>query len=660
MSCSEGFKKNNTEEGKYVLVNKYLNLAQDDELDKTYRIKCSDSAFLELIKLDNDSLNRRSFFKVANRYYSLYELEKYHEVSKKVLYLSIESNDSLSVARAQYYIGDYFFEKTKNDSAYYFYTKAEKTYLSVKSEMDLANTILHKAYILLYEKDYLGSEITTIKALNFSEKHKDNLVKYQCYVNLGSSLLGLNNFEKALEYHNKALHQIEKLKNEACYEIFKAQTHNNIGLVYLKNNKYTEAKLSFVKGLQIKNIEKTQPLLYASLLDNLAYTKFKTNDFTAFNDFDESLKLRDSLGNLPGIVKSKIHLTEYFLSIKNPNKAFQLNYEAYKIAKDAKFHGEVLQALDLLSKTDVENGLAYSNEYIKLNDSLYSSERETRNKLARIEFETDEIIHEKEILSEQNKLIFVISLIVVSFGILLYIILYLRSKQKELIFAQEQQSANEEIYKLMINQQIKVDEVRNIEKNRIAKELHDGIMNKLTSTRLNLFVLSRRRDEETIQNCIGYINDIQNIEKEVRLIAHELNNDIFAQKNSFKSILKELFEDQNKLFSAKCEFEADKKINWEKIDVSVKMNLYRIIQEALNNCNKYASASKVYIQIYKDEAENITLSIKDNGAGFNSNKKKNGIGMKNMSERAASIGGTFRINSEINQGTTILIEFTVI
>ena len=44
----------------------------------------------------------------------------------------------------------------------------------------------------------------------------------------------------------------------------------------------------------------------------------------------------------------------------------------------------------------------------------------------------------------------------------------------------------------MINQQLKADEIRNSEKNRIAKDLHDGIMNKLTSTRLNLFVLSKK------------------------------------------------------------------------------------------------------------------------------------------------------------------------
>ncbi|MEQ3662488.1 MAG: ATP-binding protein, partial [Flavobacterium sp.] len=82
--------------------------------------------------------------------------------------------------------------------------------------------------------------------------------------------------------------------------------------------------------------------------------------------------------------------------------------------------------------------------------------------------------------------------------------------------------------------------------------------------------------------------------------------------------------------------------------------------EALNNCNKYAKATNINIQIHKEASDKITLSIIDDGVGFKLNKKKNGIGMKNMSERAESIDGTFKIYSEINKGTKILIEFQAI
>lgn len=87
------------------------------------------------------------------------------------------------------------------------------------------------------------------------------------------------------------------------------------------------------------------------------------------------------------------------------------------------------------------------------------------------------------------------------------------------------------------------------------------------------------------------------------------------------------------------------------------MNLFRIIQEALNNCNKYSEAKNIDINIYKDDSDPlIILSIEDNGIGFDLEKKKNGIGMKNMTERANSIGGKFKVFSELNMGTSILVE----
>lgn len=629
-------------------------------LNKETKLKHLDSAsYIVSKQKDTDSIKIKNTFKIANRYYTLLEYQKYFQVSKEALNLSIKQKDTLNIAKSEYYIGDYYFFTSKNDSAYYYYLKAEKKYNKLNDKFNLAKTLLHIAYVLLYERDYLGSEAQTIKVLNIANEINDPGLIYECYVNLGSSLSGLKNYEKALVYHIKALNQIEVLENDIYTPLYKAQVLNNIGYVYINLNQYTNALKYYSKALEIKNFKQLHPILYSSVLSYYSYSKYKLNDKSAILGLQETLKIRDSINDLAGKIKSRIHLTEYYLKEKDTLKALQLNNQAYDLAKKANYNKEVLLTLDMYTKLEPKNGLKYAKEYIKISDSLQEHERNTRNKLARIEYETDEIIQEKELLSNQKSLVVIVSAILLFISALLYIILYQRSKQKELVFAQEQQTANEEIYRLMINQQLKADEIRNSEKNRIAKDLHDGIMNKLTSTRLNLFVLSKKRDEETIKNCIGYINDIQNIEKEIRLIAHELNNDIFEQKNSFKSILKELFQNQNKLFLAKCEFHLDENILWDKIDASVKMNLYRIIQEAFNNCNKYANALKIDVNIYKNGEKNIVLLIKDNGIGFSVNKNKKGIGIENMSDRAKSIGGSFIIESKINKGTTILIEFVV-
>ena len=71
---------------------------------------------------------------------------------------------------------------------------------------------------------------------------------------------------------------------------------------------------------------------------------------------------------------------------------------------------------------------------------------------------TDEIIVEKEAISNKFRFILISSLLVIFFGILFYIILYQRSKHKELLFNQEQQKANEEIYKLMLDKHDELEE----------------------------------------------------------------------------------------------------------------------------------------------------------------------------------------------------------
>lgn len=639
-------------------INSYLSSAQDGTNSYESRMKYSDSAYAELQQKNNDSTLRRNYFKVANRYFSLYELEKYKKAAKKALELGKNSKDSVTIAKSFCYLGDYFFEKAKNDSAYWYYNKSEKIYRSLNDKENLSRLILYKAYVLLYEKDFMGSETATIRALDISKEIQEDVLIYECYVNLGSSLLGLDNFDRALYYHSKSLIQLDKLKTNPSYDAMKAQTFNNLGLVYQKNKEYEKAIENFQKGLAVNNLLRIHPVVYSALMDNLAYSKFKLNKNEGYEELNRSLFIRDSIGNVAGMIRSKMHLSEYHLSKGNIAKALQLNDEANALALKSSYNDDLLKTLDLYTKIIPKKGLYYAKKYIKLSDSLYDLERATRNKLARIEFETDEIIHENEAISSENKRIITIAVLTVLFVALLYIILFQRSKQKELILIQEQQRTNEEIYQLMLDQQVKLDEVKHIEKNRIARELHDGIMNKLASTRLNLYILTRRTDEETIKKCIGHINEIQNIEKEVRAIAHELSNEVFSEKSNFKSILTELLIEQQNLYAPECEYNIDKEIQWDIFDVETKMHIYRILQEALNNCNKYANAKTISVSIVKRE-KIVTLQIQDDGEGFNLNKAKKGIGIKNMFQRTTAVNGELNIESEIGKGTTLFLKIPI-
>lgn len=634
----------------------YFENSSNVNLDKEIRLKYIDSAknIIQQVS-ENDSIKIKNYFKLANRYFTLLEYEQYKETTNKILDLSKSIDDSLSIAKAEYYLGDYYFSLSKNDSAYYYYLEAEKKYETIKDKENLANTILHKAYVLLYEKDFLGSESETIKVLNIAKEINDQSLIYECYVNLGSSLSGLGDYNKALEYHQKALLQIKKIEDENYKPLFQAQTLNNIGFVYLSINKFNEASQIFEEGLKINNLKEIQSVLYTSLLDNFAYSRFKINKNEGLKDFQKALTIRDEIDDIYGKINSRIHLTEYYLSQNDTLKAIQLNSEANKLAKESHYNKEVLITLDFYTKLIPEEGLSYARDYIKLNDSLQKLERATRNKLARIEFETDEIISEKETLSNQRKIILITSLLIISFGFLLYIILYQRTKHKEMVFNQQQQESNEEIYRLMLNNQEDIDEVRSNVKRNIALELHDNILNRLTGVRLNLFAISKRQDQETIENAIKYIDKIRVIEQEIRAFSHHLHKESEINKSNFKNILEELLKNQKETYNTECSCDIvfDEAMN--NLSPEIKMNIYRIIQEAFNNINKYANASKIDLRLNVVDRF-LYLEINDNGVGFNVKKIKSGIGLKNMKSRSEDIKGRIIITSEKGKGTNIKLK----
>ena len=615
-------------------------------------------------KLDSSPENLQKsdyYLTLANRYYNIDKKDLFLKISQKVLYNSTLNKDSLHIVKSSEFLGDYYFENFKTDSAFYYYSKAEKTYRKLKNETDLINIKLSKANILYFEKDFAGAETAAINVIKIAIQKNNKRGVYDSYLLLGNCLTGLNNPEKALEYYNKAFALTSKLKTDTQYNLLKAQPYNFIGTVYNKTKQYGKAVAFFEKGLKVANFKTSEPLLYANLINNLAYSQLMLGDKKAINQLEEALQIRDSLQNIPGIVSSKINLAEYYLRQKDSQTALKYVNQAKLTSHINNMFEDELTTLALLSRIEPEKSKFYNNRFIVLSDSLQTIERATRNKFARIEFETDEIITEKKVVESENQklitqIIWILGIGFVSLSVLglLYYTKKQHSKNKELQFEQDQQKANQAIYQLMLDQQAKFDEGRHLEQKRISQELHDGIMNKLTSVRLNLFVLNKKTDAETIKTCIKHINEIHDIEKEIRTISHNLRNDFFNSNASFKIIIKDLFEGFSGTYNIKIDLYIDDKIIWEKIETNIKMNLYRIFQESLQNIHKYANADLIIVKIIKSETE-ISISIKDNGIGFDINKTKDGIGLKNMQSRIKSINGTIMIHSKKDIGTNLIM-----
>lgn len=613
----------------------------------------------EIEVYDFDTISRDKYINLALRYYQLNDLKSFKSFSKKIEDESSLIHDTVGMIQSKCFLATYYISKYQNDSAYYYYSKGEKLSRTHKLKPFLGSILINKAELLTYQKDFSGSETLATKALRIGNERRDNYLVYECYLILGKSLKGLNNYEDSMNYYLKALEKTDVLKENYQYFSLKAQIYNYIALLCQKQNKHRKAIEYIQKALLLEDFRYNDVRNYCYLKSTLAYSKFKLGDNKCLPLFEETLKIGDSLQSVPIQLTSKLNLSEYYLFQKDSLKAQHFSEEARQLAHKNKVFEDELKALELLAKIDPKNDSHYNQRYITLNDSLQNVERATRNKFARIEFETDEITNqknlaetEKEKISAQRWMILGFSLFFIVLLMLLYVSHRQRSKNKELQYRQQQQQANEEIYRLMFDQQQKIEEGKQIEKRRISKELHDGVMGKLTAIRLNLFVLNKKTDPETITRCMEHVNEIQNIEKEIRKISHDLNHNLFTDVSDFILMVNNLVDNIKEHSHVQFKIITDEKLDWNIVNSVVKMQVYRILQEALQNIEKYAQANNVVISMLEKEGK-LSVTITDDGIGFDINSAKNGIGHKNMRERAAEIKGEFAISSIVGKGTKI-------
>jgi signal transduction histidine kinase len=632
-----------------------LNKINNQSIDKKHKDKLLENLYEKLISNKNDSINRNFLFEISNVYYYDNEFDNYLKIINKIKNLSIADKDYTHLAKSLYYTGDYYDEKNLLDSAYYNYFQSEKFYILSKDSANIGKVKLKKAGILYDNGSFKECENELVKALILLKDKNELRLLYSCYNILGLNLIELKDYSKSLEYFNLAQIQLNKLEKRDTpnLEFSKSTCLNNIGNVYVKMENYDNAQRFYNKALSIKDLNKSKPILYAMILSNLAYVKLKKgNTSEAKNMFLESYKIRDSLKSDAGIISSKYYIGQYYLSQKDTLKAIENITSCYTLSKKVKSSPDVINSLKLLTEIDTKNKKYYTKEYFSVSDSLQHAERVTRNKFARIEFETDQVEEENSILIKKNTYIITGAILLLSIAGIFFMLYRLKTKNKDLQHIQDQQTKNEEIYQLLLKQQSISEESRKEERNRIAMELHDGVVNSVFTSRFNLMQLQSSESEKKSE----LIKELEKTETEIRKVSHELNTNLNFIDDSIIKMITNLVEVQKNEWNTQFIINIDKFVDWNKIAVESKMNTYRIIQEALQNVNKHAKAERCMVIILKT-GDKTTIKITDNGIGFNTKKYKKGIGLKNINERVNAIKGTLTINSKSNKGTSIEIVF---
>lgn len=247
-----------------------------------------------------------------------------------------------------------------------------------------------------------------------------------------------------------------------------------------------------------------------------------------------------------------------------------------------------------------------------------------------------------------------IAFILLTVSILVFIY-YSRKKiiQKEI----EKKDIEIKYQKEMLNAAILTQEK---ERKRIARDLHDEISSKINIISLNShFLNAKDLSESEIKQITSNIIDVSaRVLESTRRISHDLLPLIFEEFGIHVAI-EELCSNYYNSNSLKIEYiNPHKQIIFDEIDKNKHLHLFRILQELVTNSIKHGNATKIKIELDKNESNRL-LSYNDNGIGFDATKEviKKCLGMKNIESRVDFLNGQFKIETAINEGFKFILNF---
>ncbi|XOV95363.1 MAG: PAS domain S-box protein [Bacteroidota bacterium] len=195
-----------------------------------------------------------------------------------------------------------------------------------------------------------------------------------------------------------------------------------------------------------------------------------------------------------------------------------------------------------------------------------------------------------------------------------------------------------------------------MERRRLSRELHDGLGQLLTTSLIYIKQLKKNIDPDSAEIADRINQILENTMEEVRSISHNLMPSVlddFGLPLALKNMVNNLKKNNETNISLLVDE------NLPRLSPEVEVGFYRIAQEGLNNALKHAGTSEILIELKKKNNQ-IELSIRDSGDGFTIDSEyiqKGGNGIANMSQRAHSIGGQFKIKSNKGAGTVISVMF---
>lgn len=559
-------------------------------------------------------------------------------------------------------LGNYYERKTAYDSALVYYNEALKIIDSLNSVKGRAVVLNNKANVFIRQGNYNTALELMFAALEAEQTLENQNGIAQAYNNIGVIYYYSQNFDKATTYLVKGLEVQESLGNLDGL----INGYNNVGAIKDYQQKYHEAIESYQKALRISqsigDIKEE-----ASQLSNIALAQIKLNKLQeAENTIKTAISLREKAGDQNGKAQSFITFARV---LEAQNKYDLANEYLTKGLNTAKEHHILLlqrEALSgLASVASSTNKFKLANTYLEqlvaVKDSIVNKDNATAMAEMEAKYQTqqkeNQILKQRAQLAEAtlaNKKKTTLFYSALGLAIVLGLIGYLVYSQQRLKNRQLQKEAQLTAALAKIETQNKLQEQRL----RISRDLHDNIGAQLT------FIIS------SLDNLKYGFKDIK-LELLERLngISRFTGQTIYELRDTIWAMNKEQiqFDDlkariTNFIDSAKSatdqvrfSFTVDKQVPDNYAFSSVAgMNIYRIIQEGVNNSLKYANATKISVHFAQDNS-GFKLNIEDDGIGFNMNKTELGNGINNIKKRCRELGGEVQFISNKETGTSIRV-----
>ncbi|WP_179320369.1 tetratricopeptide repeat-containing sensor histidine kinase [Winogradskyella helgolandensis] len=458
--------------------------------------------------------------------------------------------------------------------------------------------------------DYVESEATAVKALRFMDTMMPSphitATRKSFYNLLGLMYAAQKHKQKAIELYQSAFKMAASASDSA-------KIYNNLALVYQKFDDFGNAQKEIRKAYQLLP-RLTDTITQALVIDNYGVIESKLSHAHGIELMTNALALREAVKDTSTIYTSYSHLAEHYYRIQDESESQTYALKALELAETINSPSYKNKALGVLTQLSAD---PYARAYKHLNDSLYTSEKESLNQYALLKYDYSEYKRkalESQLEQEKQEFRTHFAILIASFiavlGVFLYIIFRAKHKKEKTqeVFATE---------------------------SRISKQIHDEIAS-------DVFQMMTKVDHKTVTHK-ALVNALDNLYQKTRDISKR--HSVLDTDDPFIASLEELLESFNDNHTNVI-IKGLSDITWDTLPQLKQLTLYRVLQELLINMKKHSSASIVVIMFSK-ESKKIKISYSDNGVG---SILKKGTGLQNTENRIEAINGTITFVTSPEKG----------